>query len=103
MVKALDEAGIIDHWTKNVVRNNFQQYKANDEIRTISLNQLLVPLLIVVAGSMIGLAAFGLEVIYYKLRCRSNRVGDIEMEMIRVRKKMEKSEVPVHDRRRHSV
>ncbi|CAG9811116.1 unnamed protein product [Chironomus riparius] len=103
MVKALDEAGIIDHWTKDIIRNTFQQYEAQEELQTISLSQLLVPLLIIAVGSMLSCAAYGLEVIFHKFRGRSNRVGDLQMEMKRVRNKVGIAKSHVKNRRRHSV
>lgn len=100
MVKALDEAGIIDHWTKDVVRNTFNKYEANEELQIISLRQVLVPLLVVAFGSIASFFAFGLEVFYAKI-CgrRSNKVGDIELEMIRIGK----AKTLVIRRRRHSI
>lgn len=104
MVKALDEAGIINHWTKDIVRQNFPQHTENEEQKPILLSALIVPVWIVVIGLLLGFLAFGFEVLVHKIcNRRSNKVGDLEIEMKKVQKMRKEAVGLVQYKRRHSV
>lgn len=102
-VKALDEAGIIDYWTKIVIQENFDKYRVNDEQKPIVLNKIFAPVFVLITGLCVSFVVFGIELgIFLIFKKGDNRVEALEMGEMRINMST-KEAMRVSGLRRHSV